>query len=56
MIKVNKILKSYLIKLINPSENKLSMQYTELAIKILERGYITDYELHMLKNYGYKEM
>ena len=56
MIKVNKILKSYLIKLINPSQNELTLQYAKLAVKILDRGYITDHELHMLKNYGYKEM
>ena len=56
MIKINKILKSYLIKLINPSKSNLSIQYATLAIRILDRGYITDHELCMLKNYGYKEM
>jgi len=56
MIKINKILKSYLIKLINPSKNELTLQYAKFAVRILERGYITEFELQMLKNYGYREM
>ena len=56
MIKLNKCLKAYLIKLINPSQNELTLQYAKLAVRILDRGYITEHELCMLKNYGYREM
>ena len=56
MIKLSECLKAYLIKLIKPSKDEIKLQYSELAIRIIERGYITEFELQMLKNYGYREM
>ena len=56
MIKLNKCLKAYLIKLIKPTKDEIKLQYSELAIRIIERGYITEFELQMLKNIGFKEM
>ena len=56
MIKLSECLKAYLIKLIKPSKDEIKLQYSELAIRIIERGYITEHELCMLKNYGYREM
>lgn len=51
---IDKKLRVYLWKLIHASKDKKNIQYAELAIRILERDFITEFELKMLVNYGYR--
>jgi len=52
MRRINKNIKNFLMDKINPSSNSNDLKIAKIAIKIIERGFITEYELRIL---GYKE-
>jgi hypothetical protein len=51
---IDKKLRVYLWKLIHASKYEKHLQYSELAIRILEQDFITDFQFNMLINNGYR--
>jgi hypothetical protein len=55
MRKLNRRLKGFLNNLIRPSQNDKILNHATMAIRIIERGCITEHETSILTNLGYKE-
>lgn len=55
MRKLNRRLRGFLKNLIRPSKNDEILNYATMAVRIIERGYITAHEMRILTNLGYKE-
>jgi hypothetical protein len=55
MIPLNKKLKGFLQCMIRPSTNNKFLHHAELAIAILDKGYINNSQLITIKSLGYRE-
>lgn len=52
---ITRKLKYFLSNLIFSTQNTVKLSYASMAIKILERGIITESEMTTIKMIGYKE-
>ena len=56
MRRLNRRLKGFLNNLIRPSQNDQVLNRAKMAISIIERGCITEHEVKIITNLGYKEV
>ena len=55
MRRLNGRLRGFLTNMIRPSKNDKILNHATMAIRIIERGCITEHETRILTNLGYKE-
>jgi|GEM_PF-5015924 len=53
-MRLNPHIRGYLLQLVKPSNNTKQIQLARWALRIIERGYISEFQLKELENMGYK--
>jgi len=53
-MRLNPHIRGYLLQLVKPSNSTKQIQLARWALRIIERGYISEFQLKELENMGYK--
>lgn len=56
MRRLNNRLRLFLNNLIRATKNDKALNHATMAVRIIERGYITEHETRILYNLGYREV